>query len=527
MTQSTLYETLQVAAVRRPDHPAIVMSGRDVSYAELLTQTDQIAASLVAIGVEPGDRLALMMSNGPEFVASFVAISSIGAAMVALNMQLSRREITEILADARIAHVLAGGEAVKKSMLQDLRGAHESCDGQRMAVLGESSWDALIEQGVHTERSKLDQRRSGVQADDVALIVYTSGSTGCPKGVVLTHRNILRNVEQQNVHFRMTADVRQLWALPGSHVGGATITVCSALIGAFTLVAMPTFDPEETLQLIVNGEIDFFGGVPTMFHMIISHPSFGVHGPVRLQKTGVAGAACPAALMRKIVAMSDETYTGYGMTETAGFITYTRPDAPLEEMIDTVGVADERVELRIVDREHRTLPAGAEGEVAVRSEMVTPGYLFQQEASDEAIDSEGWYYSGDVGRLDERGNLTLVGRSKQMYICGGNNVYPAEVEALLVSHVQVAMVACIAVSDAKMGEIGWAFVVPVDVSAVDEAELEQHCRAGLAGYKVPAKFIFRDSLPLTSLGKIDRRALVVEIQQLRNQGATENGNSLG
>jgi fatty-acyl-CoA synthase len=351
-----------------------------------------------------------------------------------------------------------------------------------------------------------------VQESAGAFMLFTSGSTGEPKAVLLTHRNVIDNIVVQVRHFNMVSTDRILVQLPLSHAGGVTELLVPGLMLGATLVLLERFHPMRALEYIAAEHITFVHQVPTMYVMMLELPDFAQYDLSSLRCVCVAGAPTPTDVMQRMMAMAPQVYTGYGMTEVAGFVTYTRVDDDADTICRTVGAIAPEFQLTVVDEHNHPVPKRTPGEVLIRGSCLMPCYYENSKATTESIDVEGWFHTGDIGWLDERGYLTLIGRRKLMYITGGYNVYPSEIEEFLSSHPDVTMAACVGVKDAVLGEVGAAFIVVRPGRKLDTESLLTHCRGGLADYKIPRHFHFRAELPLTSLGKIDRQALLREFQ---------------
>jgi fatty-acyl-CoA synthase len=346
------------------------------------------------------------------------------------------------------------------------------------------------------------------------FIIFTSGSTGRPKGALLTQKGILAMIRPWAKNIGLSPDDRMLIFLPLNHVGGGTISALTALGCGAHIVLQETFHPREALLAADRYRITVLGAVPTAYALFFALPDFDTlpKPPFRLLIYG--GAPAPRELLERMRREFGCTIVGaYGATEVSGFCTYTSQEDPFEKVLNTVGRAPTGVEIRIVDRERRPLPVGDIGEVAVRGELLFKGYLGEEEGSETALDKDGWFYTGDLGKLDQEGYLTLVGRLKEMYITAGFNVYPAEIEDLLGRHPAVATAAVIGVPDPIKGEVGWAFVIPKPAQEVSEEALLAFCRERLADYKVPARIILTSNLPMTPLGKIHKVTLKENLSQ--------------
>ena len=302
--------------------------------------------------------------------------------------------------------------------------------------------------------------------------------------------------------------------LPTNHVAGNIEMMVGGLYVGCTLVLLPEFDAAQLAQAIKRHRVTSLLQIPTLYVMLFNNPSVTDDDLSSLRKLFWAGSAAPREMvdtMRRRIPNADRV-TGYGMTEACGFVTYTSHGDSDEDLMDTVGAIDPAFELRIVDDDHRPVGAGERGEIALRGAMLMKGYWNRPDATAEAIDPGGWYYTGDLGLVDERGYVTLVGRKKDMYISGGFNIYPREIEIALESHPKVAMACVLAEPDPVFQEVGVAFVVPASGEGLDAAELSAFCRERLANYKIPKRFVVRDGLPMLGVGKIDRMALRAEFQ---------------
>lgn len=323
---------------------------------------------------------------------------------------------------------------------------------------------------------------------------------------MLSHRNIISNIEVEVRHFHLRSSDRMVLHLPMNHVGGATEMTMGAIIAGATMLVLDRFHPQKTLELVQKERATFLGQVPTMFIMELNLPNFQGYDLSSLDRLAVAGAPTPTEVMKRMMEIAP-VITGYGMTEVAGFVTYTEVKDDPETVARTVGRVAPEFELRVIGSDGKELPAGEIGEVIVRGPCVMQGYYGNEEATREAIDPDGWYYTGDMGYLDDRGYLTLAGRKKEMYITGGYNVYPPEVEEALSLHPDVLLSACIGVPDQVLGEVGKAFIVPRPGRVIEPDALRAYLADRLAEYKIPRYFELKENLPMTPLGKVDKKLL--------------------
>ncbi len=354
----------------------------------------------------------------------------------------------------------------------------------------------------------LAQRAASVQPDDGALIVFTGGTTGIPKPALLTHRNIIANIGAQNRYVDFRQGDRIMSHMPMNHVSGLLLITTGALMAGAALIQTQRFHPEETLRLIQDEKITILGQVPTMWIMELLLPTYGDFDLSSLRTTIVAGAPTPDRVMRQISTIAPRSVHGYGLTEVGGMVAYNRVGEGLDVMLRGVGQGAEEFELRIADEAGEALPAGQIGEILVRGDCVMPGYFGQPVDGATQISPDGWLHTGDLGTLDSAGYLTITGRSKDMFISGGYNVYPWEVETYVNTHPDVALCAYVGVPDGVMGEVGALFVQPAPGADLSGRSLRNFCRQGLARYKVPRTIQFMDALPLTGVRKVDKVALL-------------------
>lgn len=513
-----LGDLLENTARLLPDKPAVHFAGTSVTWQAFNDQVSSLACALLAAGVERGDRVAIMSATRPEFLCVYMAAVRIGAVLVGFNVQftpaevvrlanLTRPKILFILDEARNKQIAAPLIPVLRELdyLTDIViiGAQDYAGTTRL-----SEW--LSSPDAHLQQ-RLAQRKTQLQLDDSALIVLTSGSTGVPKGAVLTHRSMLATTAAQVREFGVQPRDRILQNKPMSHVGGSiNLTLPAIAVGA-ELVFMDHFHPVRALEMVQQHRITILAQVPTMFIMEFNLPDFEQYDLSSVRLAVVGGAATPIPIMKRITQIADHVITGFGMTETGGYITFTRMDDDPDTIARTVGQVAPEFELCIVDEHRQPMSVGQVGEVALRGSCLLSEYFNDPVATAEAFSAEGWFFTGDVGYLDERDYLTLVDRRKEMYISGGYNVYPREIELHMAHHPELELVAILGISDPIMGEIGAACMVRRAGSQLSHDDIVEYCRQGLAEYKIPRRFYFLDELPLTPLGKIDKPRLRREL----------------
>lgn len=498
-------------AQRFPHNEAVIFAEQRLTWAEMERRVERLAGALLALGVQKGDRIGIVCSNRPEYILTYLAAARVGAILAGFNIQHTLREIAQLAAIVQPAVFVALGDFVIAEQLAPVVATMPSV--RHAVAIGEpipEGWldfYRLLEHDPAGQQDAIRERTASLAEEDGALIVFTGGTTGVPKAALLSHKNIVANIAAQNRHLGWRADDRVLLHLPLNHVSGATLLVVGAMLSGATLILQERFHAEQALAAVARERVTLLGQVPTMWLMEFLLPGFADYDLSSVRMAIVSGAPTPEHVMRQIAAVAPIAIHAYGLTEVAGMVTYNRLDDRLEVLLRAAGRIAPEFELRIVDEQRQTLPPGAVGEIAIRGECVMPGYFAHPEESALVLDEQGWLYTGDLGKLDAEGYVTVVGRSKDMYIAGGYNVYPAEIEAYLDQHPDVAQSACIGVPDDIMGEAGMVFLTPRPGATLNARQVREYCKQGLARYKNPRYIHILASLPLTAVGKVDKRAL--------------------
>ena len=528
----TVGSVLDRTAAQFPDHDALVFPGLPVrwSWHELNHRVNQIATALVALGVQAGEHVGIWSMNVPEWVVSQFAAGRIGAVLVNVNPAYRIHELQDALAMADVATLIVGSPfkgsnfvSMVESLCPEVTAA-SSRDWsssrvprlKRLIALGErpgpawSTWTDL-EQGPHASRSDLASRARAVRPTDVHNIQFTSGTTGLPKGAMLTHRNILMNAYYTGERLRYSAVDRVCVPVPFYHCFGCVLGTMACMVhGSAVVVPAPSFDGGATLAAIAGERCTAVYGVPTMFVSQLEHPDFGRFDLTSLRTGIMSGAPCPLPLMEKVVSRMGirEICIGYGQTEASPLITLTSVDDPIEVRVGTVGHPMPGLEVRLKSPASRgEVATGETGELCVRGHCVMAGYYNNAQATANAIDPDGWLHTGDLARRREDANYRIVGRSRELIIRGGENIYPAEVEEFLHRHPAVAEVAVAGVPDTKYGEVVAAWFVLKAGTRVRPEELKQYCHGNIAHFKVPEYVMIVESLPRTVTGKIRKHVL--------------------
>lgn len=512
MSFTTVGSLLEVNLRDNPDKEALVFGDRRYTYRQMGEKVDGLAEALVRLGVKKGDKVAVDLPNWPEFVFSYFAITRIGAVMVMVNTRYRSTEVKHILRDSDAVAVIIPAEFDGfryPPMIRELRSElpylqHIIVVGGTPDTEGVLCFDELLGQwsGAPVNEVQIDP------IEDLALIMYTSGTTGVPKGAMITHFNLVRNSEVNSVPYEFTPDDVFLVLVPASHIIGL-FCLTSVFLSHAKVVLVDVFKAEPVLRIIEREKVTVQHAVPTIFTLELANAA---KYDISSLRTGMmAGASCPPELLRRLIDLGFQVHVGFGMTETAGGLMNTRFSDDLEARTQTVGKPVEGVQVKFVDDNRRELPPGQPGEMAIKSYGRMKGYYKNPEATAAAIDEEGWFYTGDLGYLDERGYVRIVGRKKEMVIRGGFNIYPAEVEGLLYTHPKVLEVAIVGVPDSVLGEKTCACIRPRDGVELTEEEVKEFCRGKLADFKVPDYVRFMETFPLTPTGKIYKAGLKEQI----------------
>ena len=522
-----IHEVLEAHAGRNPQKEAIVFKDLRVNYREYMENVDRAAAAMVRLGVKRGDKVALYIGNRPEHVYCYVAAASLGAAAVPISTRYEAMEAGFVVNDSDSSLMVVSPGMAGVDFLDIVNKIKTSCPAlETIAVIGGAEEvalvpgaipaDPLFEPALAESLDLLERARGAVREDDTAFIVYTSGTTGVPKGAELTHRNLIAYVRGQTGAMGVERDDRLLLDIPVNHVGGGVMAILSMLYAGGTLVMLDAFVPQEVLQTIQSEKVTVMGQVPAQYILMMMAPDFDSYDVSSVRAAVVSAAPSPKELFTQIKEKFGIYPTnGYGLSEVSGAVTFTRVDEDsLERLSTSVGRANPGVDLSIMDLQGYHLPPGEEGEICISGDAVMKGYYERPDETALVLGEDGYLHTGDMGKLDEEGYMYILGRKKEMYIRGGENVYPPEVEEVLQEHPGVLFSAVIGVPDPVMGEEGRAYVVPMPGAEhpPSEEDIKQWCAARLAKFKVPRYVVFRESLPLTPLGKVMKKVLYEELK---------------
>jgi fatty-acyl-CoA synthase len=518
----TFAQVLARTAERVPDHDALVFPwlNHRRNYRDFHAEVRRLARALIALGVARGEHVGIWATNLPQWVVTQFAAASVGAVLVNLNPAYRAHELAYVLAQADITTLLLT-DRFKGSDYFDLLASicpelpaaacprlRQLVSIQRVKRPGMLNWDELLARADATPEAELDRRQAEVGPEDVVNIQYTSGTTGFPKGAMLTHRNLLLNAYHVGRRLAFTDRDRLAIPVPFYHCFGCVMgTLMCVVHGAAMVVPAESFDAGATLQAIQDERCTGVYGVPTMFIAELHHPRFAEFN-LRSLRTGImAGSPCPVEVMRAVVDRMGvgEITIAYGLTEASPVITQTTASDRLEHRVGTVGTPLPGLEVRVVaPGSLAPLPPGQPGELIVRGHGVMKGYYNKPAETADALTPDGWLHTGDLAVLTPDGYFRITGRIKDMIIRGGENVYPREIEEFLYTHPAVADVQVVGLPDERFGEEVCAWVRLKPGAALTEAELREFCCGKIAHYKVPRYLVFVDEFPTTVTGKVQK-----------------------
>ncbi len=541
----TMGGLLEDIARRYPGNDALVYPERGLrySYREFDALTDRVAKGLLNMGIKKGDHVAIWATNVPEWVVLQFATGKIGAVLVTVNTNYKSAELEYVLnqSDATTLFLVQGFKdtdyvATTCEVIPELKNAAPGkLDSEKLPCLknvvflgaeaprGMMAYAELEKRGAGVSDEELAAVKATLDEHEVINMQYTSGTTGFPKGVMLTHHNIINNGFNIGECMKFTDKDRLCIPVPFFHCFGCVLGVLACVTHGSTMVPVEVFHPEQVLKTIEAERCTAVHGVPTMFIAELEHPAFPNYDLSSLRTGIMAGSPCPIEVMKRVIRdmNAGEITIAYGQTEASPVITQTRTDDPIELRVATVGRALPDVEVKIVDIETgEALPPGKQGELCTRGYLVMKGYYKMPEETARAIDGDGWLHTGDLAVMDENGYCKITGRIKNMIIRGGENIYPREIEEFLYSYPKVSDVQVYGVPDAKYGEQVMAAIKLKEGDRCTEQEIKDFCKGRIANYKIPFYVKFVDEYPMTASGKIQKFKLrEMAIQELHLEEA--------
>ncbi|QHS23386.1 AMP-binding protein [Virgibacillus sp. MSP4-1] len=529
LLNQTIGELLEKEAMEHPDREAVVYPEKGLrwSYQQLDELSTEAAKGFMSLGIEKGENIAIWADNQPEWILSQFASGKMGAVLVTVNTNYQATELeyqlkqsdtttlilTESYKDTSYIDILnevcpelkhSEKGKLKSSKLPNLKNIIVISD---RSYDGCYTWKEVMEKGLSVTDESLLERKDSLHDDEVINMQYTSGTTGFPKGVMLSHYNIVNNGKQVAERMNLTGEDRLCIPVPLFHCFGCVMGTLASVSQGATMVMVEHFDAEKVLRAVDQEKCTALHGVPTMFIGELNHPSFDQYDLSHLRTGIMAGSNCPIEVMRSVMDKMgiSEITIAYGQTESSPVITQSKTDDPIELRVSTVGKAQPNVEVKIVDpATNETLPPNTPGELCARGYLVMKGYYNNEEATKNTIDKDGWLHTGDIGIKDENGYVEITGRIKDIVIRGGENIYPREIEEFLYTHPDVLDVQVIGIPDEKYGEEIMAWIIPKEDSSVTEEEVREFCQGKISRHKIPRYIKFTDEYPMTASGKVQK-----------------------
>ena len=504
-----------------PTADAVLTESGTISYSAIRSSVEQLAKAFVQFGIGPGDRIAVLAPAGANYFISFLAATAVGAVWMGLNPKYKVPEMNYVVGDAAPRLVLAEQTILGRDYKDDLIEIQEGHSFlEQVFFFGSSEYQAFLDRGSTLGGDTVSSAMGGVQSEDPALLVYTSGTTGKPKGALLNHAGLIRAAR-----VRATAwparPFRTLNNLPINHIGCVGDITCTTLVSGGAQYFMSKFDPTGTLAAIEHGRLTAWYQVPTMFQLALDSEDADKFDLSSLQAIVWSGARAPRELIARLARLAPGLGNDYSMTESIGAVTLTPLLTDLDILENSVGWPAPARPVRLVAPDTGEDAAdGQSGEILLRDDFMMSGYLNRPDATAEAIDQDGWLHTGDLAQRRPDGTIEIVGRLKEMFKSGGYNVYPREVEEVLEGLDGISMAAVVARPDDLYGEVGCAFLLPEPGAKPDVLDLETACRERLANYKVPKEFTVTSNLPMLPIGKIDKQALKAQVAERTQQEAT-------
>ncbi|GIN98296.1 putative acyl-CoA synthetase YngI [Siminovitchia terrae] len=529
LIHKTIGQLLDEVAGKYPENDAVVFPNRKLrySYEDFNRHCQQVAKGFMKLGLEKGDHLAVWTSNQPEWLSAQFATGKMGAVLVTVNTNFQTAELEYLLSHSDSTTLILmesyKGTSYVDMLYEIVPELKTSEPGKlqskslpflkNVVILGEKRfpgmflWSDIMRLGLEIDDQTFARRQAELQPDDVINMQYTSGTTGYPKGVMLSHYNLINNANSIATCMKLTEKDRLCIPVPFFHTFGCVLGTLTSVTAGTTMVIVEEFQAEQVLEAIEAEKCTALHGVPTMFIAELNHPDFEKYDLTSLRTGIMAGSTCPIEVMKAVTEKmgAKEITIAYGQTESSPVITQTRTNDPLEIRVATVGRALPNVEVKIVEPgTNREVPSDVEGELCTRGYHVMRGYYKNEKGTREAIDDEGWLHTGDLAVLDKYGYCRIVGRLKDLIIRGGENIYPREIEEYFYQHPKVLDVQVVGVPDEFFGEEAMAWVILKENETASEVEIKEYFKRKISRQKIPRYIQFCEGFPLTASGKIQK-----------------------
>ncbi|PEA54751.1 AMP-binding protein [Bacillus pseudomycoides] len=533
LIKKTIGDLLDEITSKSNNHEAVIYPELDIrwTYREFQNYCNNLAKGLIKLGIKKGDHVAIWANNKPEWLVAQFAVSKIGAVLVTINTNYKAQELEYLLKQSDSTTIILMDSSQSSGNLLDILldicpeiakstpgNLHSKClpllkniillsDKKRPGVF---LWENILNMGECISDEELICRQDSLHPDDIINIQYTSGTTGLPKGVMLSHYNILNNARSVAENMNLTKYDRLCIPVPFFHCFGCVLGVLACVSIGATMIPLVTFNPLKILRLVENEHCTALHGVPTMFISILNHPEFDNYDKSSLRTGIIAGANCPVEIMKQIINKMDitEITIAYGQTETSPVITQTKIGDPIEYQTLTVGRALSNIEVKIINPKNgKAVPYGTPGELCTRGYHIMQGYYNMSSATEEVIDKKGWLHTGDLAVMDEQQYISITGRLKDMIIRGGENVYPKEVEETLYTHPDILDVQVVGVPDAVYGEKVAAFIKVKNKKNITREDVWEFCINKISSFKIPEIVYTIEEYPMTGNKKVRKDKL--------------------
>jgi acyl-CoA synthetase (AMP-forming)/AMP-acid ligase II len=515
----------QLGAERFGDATAVVDRDRRCTFADVAAAARRATGAAMAAGVAPGDRVAIWAPNSLEWMLAALGASGAGGVIVPVNTRFKASEAAHVLRKSRAELLFTVNGFLGVDYFDMLQRSGEKTPVQQVVVMdgsvpdGATSWHDFLRDGdAAVPGSAVDESIQAVRGDMVCDVMFTSGTTGAPKGVITTHAQNLRAFADYTASIGLCEGDRYLIVNPFFHAFGFKAGWMACLMRGATAYPQPVFDVDTVMSTIESERISVLPGPPTLLYGILDHPTRSAFDLSSLRLTVTGAASIPVELIRRLrdEKVFRDVLTGYGLTETSGLVSVSDRDDSAERTATMSGRVADGIEVKVVDDSGTELPIGEQGEILVRGYNVTQGYVDDPVETARTIDADGWLRTGDIGTIDELGYIRITDRKKDMFIVGGFNAYPAEIENLLLGMDEIGQVAVVGAPDERLGEVGVAFVVPRQGEHLAPADVFAFARHAMANYKVPRHVEIVDALPVNASGKVLKPELRARARELRS-----------
>ena len=521
----TIPELIEYSATAYGSDQALVDDEFQLSFIELKDEIFKSANALIETGVKPGDRIGIWAPNTWEWVIAALGVHVAGGVLVPINTRFKGKEASYVITKANVSLLFTVTDFLETNYVKLLEGTDAESQLQEIVVLkgnadkGSTSFTDFLSRANDSRVREVQERSEGVSGEDLCHIMFTSGTTGAPKGAMLKHSAVVRGYNDWADIIGLQARDRYLIVNPFFHSFGLNAGILACLMKGACMLPHPIFDVQQVMERVPQDKITMLPGPPAIYQTILNHPDLETFDMATLRLAVTGAAAIPVEMiiqMRERLGF-EKIVTGYGLTEGSGLATMCRHDDDPETIAKTSGRAMPGMEIKIVDDNGAEIESGKPGEITVKGYNIMVGYLDDPDQTSETITENGWLLTGDIGVMDKHGNIAITDRKKDMYINGGFNVYPAEVESIMLQHPQIGQVSVVGVPDERMGEVGFAFIVPTSGVTPEPDEIIKWCRQEMANYKCPREVALIDNLPLNASGKVLKYELRDRAEALKSK----------